>query len=46
MFSKSYPFDENSADLYFLDLHAYREISNEVAALFQVVAPVPAIVGH
>lgn len=41
MFSESYPFDEDSADLYFLDLHAYREVSNEVATIFQVLHQSP-----
>lgn len=41
MFSKSYPFDKNVADLYFLDLHAYREVSNEVGIGFQVVHQSP-----
>ena len=31
MFSKSYDFSEEQADLYFLDLHRYRTVSNEVA---------------
>ena len=41
MFSKKYPFDKNAADLYFLDLHAYREVSNEVGVRFQVVHQSP-----
>ncbi len=41
MFSESYRFDEHSADLYFLDLHSYREVSNEVAVKFQVIHQSP-----
>ena len=41
MFSKSYPFDENRADLYYLDLHAYRPVSNEVGIVFQVLHQSP-----
>ncbi|MEO0572887.1 MAG: bacillithiol system redox-active protein YtxJ [Bacteroidota bacterium] len=41
MFSKDYPLNENNADLYFLDLHSYREVSNEVAILFQVLHQSP-----
>ena len=41
MFSGSYPFDENSADLYYLDLHSYREVSNEVGIAFQVLHQSP-----
>lgn len=36
MFSGDYPLATDDADLYFLDLHAYRELSNEVARKFQV----------
>ena len=32
MFSKSYEYSEDQADLYFLDLHRYRAVSNEVAS--------------
>ena len=31
MFSRSYDFSEEQADLYFLDLHRHRTLSNEVA---------------
>jgi bacillithiol system protein YtxJ len=41
MFSRNYPFDENLADLYFLDLHAHREVSNEVGIAFQVLHQSP-----
>lgn len=37
----SYSLGENQVDLYFLDLHAYRNISNEVAQRFQVVHQSP-----
>lgn len=35
-FRSLYCLKENQADLYFLDLHRYREVSNEVANKFQV----------
>lgn len=35
-FRNSYSLEGNQADLYFLDLHRYREVSNEVAKKFQV----------
>ena len=35
-FKNSYYFEGNQADLYFLDLRRYRDISNEVANKFQV----------
>lgn len=35
-FERSYDLAENQADLYFLDLIRFREVSNEVAARFQV----------
>lgn len=41
MFSRSYPFDGNKADLYYLDLHSNREVSNEVGITFQVVHQSP-----
>lgn len=41
MFTGNYPFNERNADLYFLDLHAHREVSNAVAANFQVVHQSP-----
>ena len=41
MFSNSYPFDEKAADLYYLDLHAYRDVSNEVGITFQVLHQSP-----
>lgn len=42
-FERDYPIEEGSIKLYFLDLHAYREISNEVAHRFQVVHQSPQI---
>ncbi|MEM8999971.1 MAG: bacillithiol system redox-active protein YtxJ [Bacteroidota bacterium] len=41
MFTTSYHISEDTVDLYFLDLHAYREISNEVAVRFQVMHESP-----
>ena len=41
MFTGNYPFDERSADLYFLDLHAHRDVSNAVATSFQVLHQSP-----
>ena len=41
MFTDDYPFNENTADLYYLDLHAYREVSNEVGIAFQVLHQSP-----
>lgn len=36
MFKKSYNLDAQEADLYYLDLHSYRQLSNEVARKFGV----------
>lgn len=36
MFEKNPVLYEDSFDLYFLDLHRYREVSNEIAQKFQV----------
>ena len=36
MFRESYKLDSDAADLYYLDLHSYREISNEIASRFGV----------
>ena len=33
---KEYSIDENSADIYYLDLISYRDISNEIANRFEV----------
>ena len=36
MFTLDYELEEEAADIYYLDLHAYRRVSNEIAARFQV----------
>lgn len=36
MFKKAYDFSEDEVDLFYLDLHAYREVSNEAGYKFQV----------
>ena len=36
MFSRSYPLEKDRADLYFLDIHSYRSLSNEIASRFGV----------
>ncbi|MEM8506783.1 MAG: bacillithiol system redox-active protein YtxJ [Bacteroidota bacterium] len=41
MFSDSYQLDNDTMDLYFLDLHRYREVSNAVAHQFQVMHQSP-----
>jgi len=41
MFTKGYTLNDKAADLYYLDLHAYRSISNAVAATFQVMHESP-----
>jgi len=41
MFTRGFDLEEGSADLYFLDLHAHRTISNEVAIKFQVLHQSP-----
>ncbi|GGW43304.1 bacillithiol system redox-active protein YtxJ [Arenibacter certesii] len=35
-FNESYTLSSDQVDLYYLDLHSYRNISNEVANLFQL----------
>lgn len=40
-FERSYPFSAEEADLYYLDLHAHRPVSNKVAEEFQVVHQSP-----
>lgn len=40
-FESDYNFNDTEADLYYLDLIAYREVSNEIAAKFQVVHESP-----
>ncbi len=41
MFKSSYDLTEEQADLYYLDLHAYREVSNETGYTFQVIHQSP-----
>jgi len=41
MFNKSYDFSADEIDLYYLDLHAYREVSNETGYKFQVLHQSP-----
>ncbi len=41
MFSDRYSFSQEEADLYYLDLHAYREVSNETGYKFQVMHQSP-----
>ena len=36
MFGKGFDFVENQVDIYYLDLHRFRAVSNEVANRFQV----------
>lgn len=43
MFNTNYDLPEGQIDLYFLDLHAYREVSNEAGYLFQVMHQSPQI---
>ena len=41
MFGKDFDFEENQVDIYYLDLHKYRGVSNEVASRFQVLHQSP-----
>lgn len=41
MFKNSYKLHENQADLYYLDLHAFKEVSNETGYKFQVMHESP-----
>jgi len=41
MFKSSYDIPENQAELYYLDLHAFREVSNETGYKFQVMHQSP-----
>jgi bacillithiol system protein YtxJ len=41
MFKSGYDLNENQADLYYLDLHSYREVSNEVGYRFQLLHQSP-----
>lgn len=44
MITNSWNFEEGQVDLYFLDLHAHRNISNEVAHKFQVMHQSPQLI--
>jgi len=41
MFQETYDLNEEQADLYYLDLHRYRPVSNEVAVKFQLIHQSP-----
>lgn len=41
MFTSGYNLSEGQMDLYFLDLHSYREVSNETGYRFQVMHQSP-----
>ncbi|MGB5822288.1 MAG: bacillithiol system redox-active protein YtxJ [Saonia sp.] len=41
MFTNTFDFSQNQLDLYYLDLHAYREVSNETGYRFQVMHQSP-----
>lgn len=41
MFSSDYNLEADQLDLYFLDLHAHRDVSNEAAIKFQVIHQSP-----
>ncbi len=41
MFTSSYSFSEDELDLYYLDLHAFRDVSNETGYKFQVMHQSP-----
>jgi len=41
MFKDQYNFEETKADLYYLDIHNYRQISNETGYKFQVMHQSP-----
>lgn len=43
-FERSYPKEGSSSSLYFLDLLAYRDISNKIAATFQVFHQSPQLI--
>lgn len=42
-FEEAYDLDKNDLDLYYLDLLNYRDISNEIAAKFQVMHESPQV---
>ncbi len=41
MFQETYNLSEEQADLYYLDLHSFRPVSNEVAVKFQLIHQSP-----
>lgn len=41
MFNGSYDLEDNAIDLYYLDLHAHRDVSNAIAEKFQVMHQSP-----
>jgi bacillithiol system protein YtxJ len=41
MFTESYAVPENQVDLYYIDLHAHRDVSNETGIKFQVMHQSP-----
>ncbi|WP_394748579.1 bacillithiol system redox-active protein YtxJ [Spongiimicrobium salis] len=43
MFTEAYDFTEEQLDIYYLDLHSYREVSNETGYKFQVMHQSPQI---
>lgn len=44
MITNSWELDEGASDLYFLDLHAFRDVSNEAAMKFQVMHQSPQLI--
>lgn len=44
MFTDNYSVNKNLLDLYFLDLHAHREVSNEIGIHFQVLHQSPQLI--
>jgi len=41
MFGRNFDFIGNQVDLYYLDLHSYRDVSNETARKFQIMHQSP-----
>lgn len=44
MFTSNYDVQEGQMDLYFLDLHAHRNVSNKIAEVFNVVHQSPQLI--
>ena len=44
IFKDTYPLEKESADVYYLDLHQFRQVSNEVAAKFGVYHQSPQLI--